>query len=63
MLMNGRTHTVIQALRSLDKLGVKATANFILTIPPHRLGNKSWGLVDFLIKQNAFIGWRFVGAL
>lgn len=60
--MNGHTHTLVDALRRLDKQGVKITKERKLIIPLNRLGNKLWGLVDYLITTKAALGWQFAGS-
>jgi len=56
-----RTHTLQEATAKLGKLGVTQDEDGILNIPTRKLGNKSWGLVDFMRKNGFAKGWVFKG--
>jgi len=60
--MDGRTHTLERVAKAMDRLHVKISKSRILLIPPGRLGNKSWGMIDYLIKTKFAVGWVFTGS-
>jgi hypothetical protein len=52
--MNGRKLNQKKSIESLKRKGVKVDDNMIIIPENNYLGNKSWGLIDFLSVHDKF---------